>query len=373
MREKTRNFIVGLTVLIGLVLLGSMIVIFRELPPFLRLGSYDVKVHFKDAAGVTPGADVLMVGKRVGRVTSVNFADRNNPGKGIIFTLAIERDVQLPGDVNVYIVRGFAGFAGALIDLRLDGRPLGSERKDPDTGEKLASIPRDRVITIEGAKEPPAGGAQMIPPELIDDARSTMGSIKRLSDKLNDFFAAPEPATTTGPAQPGAPSEPVRPRNIHEILAKLETALAAVNKILGDRETQANFKAALEGFKTAAAASEEAMHEVKAMAATAKQTLTDVAKAAGATSKVAADTAAKFQDLAAGLLVSADRLGTALTALQRTLAKAESGRGTAAKLLNDPALYNSLVDAVGELEATLIRLQELIRTWKERGLKVRLW
>ena len=373
MREKTRSFIVGLTVLVGLVLLGSMIVIFRELPPFLRLGSYDVKVHFNDAAGVTPGADVLMAGKRVGRVTSVNFADRNNPGKGIIFTLAIERDVRLPGDVNVYIVRGFAGFAGALIDLRLDGRPLGSERKDPDTGEKLASIPRDRVITIEGAKEPPASPTQMIPPELIDDARSTMGSIKRLSDKLNDFFAAPKPATTTGPAQPGAPAEPVRPRNIHEILAKLETALASVNNVLGDEENQANFKAALAKFKSAATVSEEAMHEVKAMAATAKQTLTDVAKAAGATSKVAAETAARFQDVAAALLVSADQMGRTLTALQRTLAKAESGGGTAAKLLNDPALYNSLVDAVGELEATLIRLQELIRTWKERGLKMRLW
>jgi hypothetical protein len=31
MKEKTRNLMVGLTVLVGLVLLGGMIVVFREL------------------------------------------------------------------------------------------------------------------------------------------------------------------------------------------------------------------------------------------------------------------------------------------------------------------------------------------------------
>ena len=365
MREKTRDLIVGLTVLVGLVLLGAMIVIFRELPASLRLGYYDVKVSFSHAGGVTPGADVYMAGKRVGRVAEVDFANQRNPREGVLFMLTIDRDVRIPGDVNVYIEKGFVG--GTSIDLRLDGRAPGSERKDPKTGEKLAWLPTDHVATIEGAREPPAGPTQVIPPELIQDARTTMGSVRRLAETLNAFFAAPDPAPagTVAPGQPAAATQPVRPANIHATMAKLDAALDAVNQVLADKENQANLKAAFAGMKTAVAATEEAMNDVKSLAANAKQALGNVSQAAGKTSK-------KFQDVAAALVVQADRLGNVLTTLQRAAAKVESGDGSAGKLLNDPALYNSLVDATTGLKGAAESLQELLEYWRENGVKIRL-
>ena len=58
MREKTRNFLVGLTVMVSLVLLCGMIIIFREVPGFMRnlpgfaqLG-YEVRAIFPDSGGI---------------------------------------------------------------------------------------------------------------------------------------------------------------------------------------------------------------------------------------------------------------------------------------------------------------------------------
>lgn len=364
MKERTRNLIVGLTVLIGLVLLGSMIVIFRELPAFLRLGYYDVTVRFDHAGGVTPGADVLMAGKRVGRVTGVDFASQSDPRQGILFTIIIDLDVNVPGDVNVYIDRPFVG--GTSIDLRSDGLPPGAGRTDPATGEKLAWIPKDRVVTIEGGKRPEGGPAQLIPPDLIADARGAMSSINRLAETLHEFFAPP-PAARTRPAQPPAtgPAQPVQPRNIHQTLAKLDKVLDDIDTVLGDEENQANLKAAFAKFRTAAVTTEEAMQQLKTLAA-------DASKAIGDLSTSASQTSGRFRDVAASLIAQADRLGNVLTTIQRAATKVDSGEGTAGKLLNDPALYNSLVDAAAGMKGALAELRKLIRDWHENGAKIRL-
>ncbi len=363
MTERTRNFLIGLTVLVGLVVLGAMIVIFRELPAFLRFGYYDVSVRFPDAAGVTPGVDVLMAGKRVGRVSSVDFVNPANPNEGVSFTLTIEHEVRIPGDANVYIQKGIIG--GMSVDIRVDGRPPGSERTDPATGQKLAWIPSSYRVPIEGAREPPAGPAELIPRELVSQAEQAMASIHRLADTLNDFFAPPQAAPVApGPAST-QPAPPPRPHNIHETLTKLDQALDAIYRILGDEQNQANLAAAFANLKTAAVATEEAMQGVKALTADSKQTLGQVSRSVEAT-------ATRFQELAAALIVDADKLGNVLAAAQVSMERINSGEGTAAQLLNNPALYNALVDAAEGLRASLANLQDLLRTWRESGVMIKL-
>jgi len=358
MKERTRNLTVGLTVLVALVLLGAMIVIFRELPSFMRVG-YGVKVSFPDARGITAGADVQMAGIRVGRVAEVALDDRENRTKGALLTLVIDRHVNVPEDANFYIGRGFVG--GATVHIRRDGRRPGADR-GPNW------LPKDRVLTIEGAVEP--GGGGLIPQDLVDDTRGAMSSVKRLADAMNDFMGPPKrpgegetpttPTTTTGPGQP----PPAKPANLHETMARLDAALSAVSKVLGDPENQANIKDALVKFKTAAIATEEAMTKLTAMADSATETFGSISKAADSTSK-------QYQALGAKLTDAADRLGGVLTGMHRVVAEVESGQGTAGKLLRDPALYEGMVDAARELKSTLVQMQKFLADMQKAGIPIK--
>ena len=361
MKETSRNLLVGLTVLVGLVLLAALVITFRELPGFMQVG-YGVRILFDDSAGLQPGADVICAGQRIGHVTAVDFIDAD-PRKGIVVDAVIDRGVKVPGDVNAYIrARGLAG--GAMIELRSDGRSPGADRK-------IAWIPTDRVLTLEKAPALPASG--LIPAELTADIREAMGSMKTLADRLNGFLAPPT-ATASAPA-----SGPARRANFHRTLARLDDALGHVNEVFGDPTNQANFKAGLNNFKTAADAAAQAMEQIKTLVAAAKKTLADVSVVAKTGSKTFADvsTAAKgsakrFDELAAKLIVNADQLGRAVTIFNRIAAKMESGDGTAGKLINDPALYNALLGATRQLKISLARLQEVLEQWKEHGVKMHL-
>ena len=72
MKEKTRNVLVGLTLIIGVVLFGSMILIFQDLPGFMQMG-YRQQFKFWATGQLETGSDVRLAGQRVGRVTDIAF------------------------------------------------------------------------------------------------------------------------------------------------------------------------------------------------------------------------------------------------------------------------------------------------------------
>ncbi len=358
MTDRRRNLLVGITVLMAMIILGGMIIIFRELPTFMRPG-YELRFTHKDTGCVREGSDVLLAGIRIGRVAEITFTG-GNAREGVTIIATIDRDIDIPGDVNAYFRSGGFGGGGAIILSSRDGRPPGSERTDPNTGGPLAWLPKDGAFTMPVCW-PPGGGNRFIPDDLKKDIREATGSIKSLAETLNTFFAAPsaEAAATTAPttATTSAPAGKPPP-NFHTTLAKLDAALDAINKNLGDKENQANFKAALANFKTAAAATTEAMKDLKSMVG-------DVSTATKSASK-------RFDELMVHLTADADRMGQVLTSLHLAAVKIEKGKGTAGKLINDPALYESLLDASKQLQTTLDTLQELLEKWKTEGVKMKI-
>jgi phospholipid/cholesterol/gamma-HCH transport system substrate-binding protein len=67
---------------------------------------------------------------------------------------------------------------------------------------------------------------------------------------------------------------------------------------------------------------------------------------------------------------TADRLDATLAELQMVLAKANTGDGTAAKLLNDGRLYDNLIDTTEELKVTSEQLKIITTEIKERKRKI---
>ena len=345
MREKTRNFLVGLTVMVSLVLLCGMIVIFRELPGFMRLG-YEVRAIFPDSGGISSGSDIVLKGMRIGRVAEVKYTD-DDPRKDVTLVLVIKRKYRIPGDVNPYIRgRGLAG--GAVLELRSDGQEPGASR-----GRQMQWLPQDEVATLHPPKDAPSGPPSIIPADLTRDIRAAMKSFSKLSQGLNTFIAPPDATATT------------RPANLHVTMAKLDRAMDAVNAILGDKDSQDNIKGAFAGMKVAADATRKTMKEMQALASEARASVGKITTRATAT-------ATKFDKLASRLIEDADHLGKLLTALSKAADKLSTGEGTAGKLLTDPKLYNDLLETTGQLKAALTTLRELLQQWKTGGLTIRM-
>ncbi len=66
------------------------------------------------------------------------------------------------------------------------------------------------------------------------------------------------------------------------------------------------------------------------------------------------------------------KLGTVLEQFQSAATKINDGKGTAGLLINDPKLYNSLVDVSKTLNATVADLQRVIQQWEQEGVPLRL-
>ncbi len=356
MTENVRNLMVGTTVLVALVLLGGMILIFQELPGFVQVG-WTMVLHFPDSGRLNEGADVLLVGKRVGRVTTIEFTS-GDPRLGVTVRALIDRDVKVPGDVNAYIVGG--GLGAAVIEMRSDGYPPGSERTDA-SGRKLEWLPRKPSIVVQGSL---ARGGGLIPAELRDAFTGAAVSMKTAADHLGALLAPPGPPSVTGTAGTTAPAGATPPGNLHVTLAKINTALDDIHATLGDSENRANFKAALKGLQQAAEAAGKAMTAARELLAKAKGTFQDVSDATRNASK-------RFDDLTGTLIAQADRLGKVLAAAHQAATKLHEGQGSAAKLLNDPRLYNTLVDATEQLEQTLDELSELLAKWRREGVRIK--
>ena len=365
MTENARNLAVGLTVIVALVILGVMILVFREVPSFIRMG-YDVRVQVSDAAGLGEGADAMLAGRRVGRVARLEFTD-GDPRQGVTITVVIDRGMRIPGTANAYIrSKGFTG--GNILEFRVDAAPPGAARTGPG-GRELEWLPEDGAVVVQGRWSDNG----VVPQDLIAEARGALASLKRLSDSLNSFLAPPEAASAPGAeaalaAAPGtatATSTAPAPPNLQRSLAKMDAALTAITQMLGDPENQANLTAALANFKAAAAATADAMNQVKQMASAAQTTATQFTGLAQTTSR-------RVDDLAGRLLQTSDRMGELLTTLNNSAHKLDTTDGTLGKLLNDPRLYNDLVDTMTQLKSTLAGMEELMQQWKDQGVKMKL-
>lgn len=345
MKDKSRNLLVGLTVLIALVILGGLIVQFQELPSFLRIG-YQIKLLFPEATGVTVGSDVFLAGTRIGRIAEISFTD-NDPRQGVTLIAVINPGVRVPGNANAIIrPRGLMG--GQLMEFRSNGLPPGNERQDPRTGRPLDWLPEDGSVAVRGSLL--EGG--LLPPDMMADVRDAMKSLKNLAQRLDEFLAPPsQPALAAGQT-----TRPVT--NLHVTLGKLDDSLDAVTKILGDPQNQANIKVTLANLQKATGDAVEVMAASKELIAKASGTFDSVGGAAGELSKK--------------LITQTDKLGEVLTELNHMVVRLNRGEGTAGKLFNDPELYNNMVDITVQLKGAIGELQELLELWKKQGMKIKL-
>lgn len=155
---------------VGLVSVGVLIVLMGfafslDRLPFLR-GVYTVRAHFADAAGLTPDNEVRVAGLKVGKVNSVELAERD--ARGVTDRVLVEMEVsdgidlgdRTEGEIKLKTILG-----AKFVELV----PKGSEALDG-------------VIPLERTR---------IPFEIYEVANRTVGTIGELdADALNESLRA---------------------------------------------------------------------------------------------------------------------------------------------------------------------------------------
>jgi len=319
MNERTRNMAVGLTTLVGILILITMILIFAGLPEMFSPG-YTIWIHFDHAHELQAGDEIHLMGKRVGLLTDVSFTD-GDTSKGVTLTGRIDPDIRLPANVQARVYTKLMG-KGYLVLT-----PVGPLPKDPDTGEEIIFLPMDKPILLEGVTE--TGGGSMIPAELTE----AMGKFGALADNLNELIA-PKPETQPGgETQPAPETQRAMRRGLLGSVDRLNRTLDSVYAITGDPKNQKNLQASLKNF---------------------------------------ASFSAQADELTRKLLLSAENVSQLVLSMKKTVDQVREGEGTAGKLLRDPQLYENLLRISEQMEALMKDFRELTKQWKSEGLKVKM-
>ena len=348
MTEHAKNLIVGLTVIVAMLLLGWMIILFTGLPTLLQSG-YEVHIRMESRSELAAGDNIHLEGMKVGSVSDISFTDPKNPYEGVTVTALINSEVTLPSNTVLWVTKRTLG--RPWIEFFTEGE------LPPGKPQTLSKVTPD---TIAGHSK----RASLLPKEL----GPALKGLAKLSENLNKLIA-PEtepPAATQPTTSPTtSPGGTGKSHGLAGTLKNLNVTLAGLAKIFGDVENQENLKTSMANLAKATEKADKAMDAMKEFADETRKSFVTAAGSADAVGK-------RVDQLALKLIEDAEKISTLLSTVNRIAVKLEKGEGTAGKLLDDPKLYNNLLDITKQTKVMLKELSDLVKTWKESGVKVKM-
>jgi phospholipid/cholesterol/gamma-HCH transport system substrate-binding protein len=180
--QKT-EFLVGIFLLSGLLMLGFIIIEFGNIGEWFK-GSHTLRVSFKNAMGIKKGSPVELGGTRIGKVKDTPMLNRDK--NGVIITLEFSKNIKIPVDSTITIASN--GLMGdALISIT-------NTNSNPDqfhlfdTQEIITGSTGSGLSDLQSTAETVAKNAN----SAIDDVRSALADIKTALTNLNQDTFSPQ-------------------------------------------------------------------------------------------------------------------------------------------------------------------------------------
>lgn len=338
-KSVVRDFLVGLTAIIGVGGLLVMLMLFGEVRKRLE-PVYVIKLSMPSGAGIGGTSPVLFNGVRVGAITHLAVADP--PSDGIIATLKIDEGVRIPRDLSVYVEKGLVGEASMALSFA-------------PGADVNAFIPRDAFVP--GKNTPPI---RVEARSLFSDLQRPLERLSQTAEKFEKFA---DTYTKVGESlqsllEPRTPADvdAGKPPTIASILARVDSVLVGLNKWAGD-------DALLRSLKN----STDKLGELMTDAQAAAKSIDEAAKGLDGKAERAV---AAVENLGRDAKATLSRLDGALTDIGAIAGKINRGEGTAGQIVNNPDLYRSLNSAADRLDKALMELQLLLQKFKAEGIKV---
>lgn len=328
MEDQNIKFRVGVMVLASLFILGILVMLVGEVPSLVR-GAYRVHVRFREAPGVGIDTPVRKSGLRIGRVSDVRFDESN---EGVIVTVRIDSNVELRrsdacrisgrllGDSVVQFVP--AGKPGARKELLTDGETISGE---------VAGGGLDAIGNLEGNLS-----------RAITSVATAGDEIGRLAKTVNVFFE-----------QNDGKIQRLVDQTEHSLQAFEET-LTSVNKILGDERVAADLKQAVAevpAFLRDVRKAVQGVQEAVDLAGENLRNLQGFTKPLGA----------RGSDVVDNINRSISRLDEVLENIARFSRNLTEQRGSLARFVQDPELYDRLNRTATNIEQLTLELKPIVR------------
>lgn len=147
-------------------------------------------------------------------------------------------------------------------------------------------------------------------------------------------------------------------KTINTQAGKAGQAFDSMQSLLGDPKMRDNLKVAVANIRSTTDKLDK---------------LADSLQNTTATASVAfKDAQGRIDDLSKQVGDRLTQIASLLSNVQSITEKIDKGQGSAGQFVNDPKLYQGLVDSTRELNATVVDLKRLIEQWEEEGVDLHL-
>jgi len=318
MNERTRNIIVGITLVVGVVGVAVMLLLFGYARVVFDRG-YPLTVQLSAAGGLGEESRVMLSGIDIGSVRTIELMDP--PTAGVQVVAQIRPDIRLPRDTRATIAAPM--LLGGSATLVLDLSHLSSEHAQD-------LLPTDGTAVLVGeVPEPLTKQLKNMFSGPAEQFERVAVTLEKLSTEWVEVGR-----NVNLLIEPRSPEQVDRQEvlgNLSSLLTRADLRLKELAPVLTGIDRWAN--------------DDELREQIKSAAADASQ-------------------------LAKRYVAVADDLAGTIASLHEAIDQARTGQGTVGKLLNDPALYNNLNDAAERLSQAVTELRLLIEKWKAEGLPV---
>jgi len=328
MSPYRRNVMVGATVLGGLLVLVWMILKFGGdvVAPFAK-PSIPIKLSTGRADGVAEGSPIYYRGVNVGKVIKIQLADDNTQ---VEITAEVETHPMLPGNVEALIrlTNFLGGSTGINLELKNGEAPTGQLQKNQP-------IPTRYI------------GLDVLPREFSDLATE----LRKTSQQFREANLAAD---------------------LSKQINKAGTLIDSVQALIGDeklrddlKKTVAEFRAAAEKANTVATNAEKFTDRLPKMSDDATGVINEAKATIDKTQK-------HIDELSQSVSDRLTQVAATLDHVQSIVNKIDKGDGTISKLINDPKLYQNLLETSDQLSVSAKDLHRLLEQWEQEGVSLKL-
>ncbi|MGE5611370.1 MAG: MlaD family protein [Bacillota bacterium] len=358
MSPYKKNILVGVTVLVASILLGWMILRFSEAP--LRLfmkPQMPIRFVALEADGIGEGSPVLYLGVNVGRVVDV----RRSPDQtSVVIHAVVDQDPPLPGNVEAIIRTQLIG-GGASLNLMLPAHDGVDEAITWSTTQPTAMRTKAEPIGQLKPNQTLSArfvGVDILPPEISElakDLTKTSRELRRTGEQFRESKLIQKLVNTVD--------------TLNQDIAKAGGVLDKVDSLVGDEGMRRSIHESLANFRDVSETAKRIGGNLEKLSANANVRMDQLADHGD---KLLATTEGQIAGLSKQLGDRLTQVDGVLKRFESISKKLDEGNGSVAMMLNNPALYESLLDASKELKLTIQDIRRTIQGWEQEGVPFKL-
>lgn len=323
LKEKRSEATVGLFLLVGLAILGTLVIKFGKLGDSRMDGSYMVHISFNDASGLIKGSEVRMGGARIGKI--VQTPELQND---LTVKVSLKLDQRIKIDTaSTFQIQSISLIGDKMIVI---GRPKAKSGEFLQDGDEIQGDGAGGLDAIQSDAESVARDARV----LMKDARTTL---LKVDSSIDD---------------------------IRSVAGRLAETVERVNTDLFDQENMASIKRSLKNIEEVTASFKGIGEKIQPTFQEARKTIAKINTAVDTAEQTFADASKQLKSIEPAL---AD-IPETLASFKKAAKQAESTMNTAEKTVLKIGKGNGLLASLADDKELDTDTKQFVKNLKHYGI-----